>query len=64
MQQNRQIGHRMIELSQEHRLFPTGRHIIIYRTALSAILVPAYSMSVWIMGEIVTTTWTCPFHEQ
>ncbi|OAI06333.1 hypothetical protein A1353_08895 [Methylomonas methanica] len=39
IQQNPQIGHRIIEFSQEHRLFPAGRHIIIYRIAVNAILV-------------------------
>jgi len=33
IQQNPQIGHVRSELSAAHRLFPAGRHIIVYRGA-------------------------------
>ncbi len=39
IQQNPQIGHRKLEISQEHRAFPAGRHIIFYRTTSNAVLV-------------------------
>ncbi len=33
IQQNPQIGQPRPELSPEHRTFPAGQHIIVYRTA-------------------------------
>jgi toxin ParE1/3/4 len=34
-----QIGHSRAELSAAHRIFPAGRHIIVYRVTERAILV-------------------------
>lgn len=39
IQQNPEIGHRNIKISSEHRSFPAGRHIIIYRKVSNAVLV-------------------------
>lgn len=36
---NPQIGHRRPELSAEHKIFPAGRHIIVYRVTDTAIYV-------------------------
>ena len=39
LKENPQIGHPRPELSAEHRTFPAGRHIIVYRVTDSAIYV-------------------------
>ena len=39
IQQYPQIGHEYPELSEAHRLFPAGRHIIIYRVSDAAVFV-------------------------
>jgi toxin ParE1/3/4 len=39
IQKNPQIGHHKMELSPQHRTFPAGRHIIIYRATSTAVLV-------------------------
>ncbi|TAK64642.1 type II toxin-antitoxin system RelE/ParE family toxin [Methylobacter sp.] len=39
IQQNPEIGHRKKKISSEHRCFPAGKHIIIYRIVPNAILV-------------------------
>jgi toxin ParE1/3/4 len=39
IQQYPQIGHVRPELSAEHRLFPAGSHIIIYRVSDNAVYV-------------------------
>jgi toxin ParE1/3/4 len=39
IQDNPQIGHGRPELSAQHLIFPTGRHIIVYRVTTRAVLV-------------------------
>ncbi len=39
IQQHPQIGHEYPELSAAHRIFPAGRHLIIYRVGDAAVLV-------------------------
>lgn len=39
IQDNPQLGHGRPELSAQHRIFPAGKHIIVYRVAARAILV-------------------------
>ena len=39
IQDNPLIGHGRPELSAQHRIFPAGRHIILYRVTTQAILV-------------------------
>ena len=39
IQQHPQIGHDCPELSATHRIFPAGRHIIIYRVGDAEVLV-------------------------
>jgi len=39
IQKNPHIGHSRPELSTEHRVFPAGQHIIVYRVTAEAIYV-------------------------
>jgi toxin ParE1/3/4 len=39
LQTNPQIGHPRPEISAEHKIFPAGRHIIVYRVTDTAIYV-------------------------
>jgi len=39
IQQNPDIGHQRPELSTAHRIFPAGRHIIVYRANDQAVYV-------------------------
>jgi toxin ParE1/3/4 len=39
IQENPQIGRARPELSAQHRIFPVGKHIIVYRITTRAILV-------------------------
>lgn len=39
IQEHPQIGHGRPELSEAHRIFPAGRHIIVYRVTERAVLV-------------------------
>lgn len=39
IQQNPDIGHKRPELSPAHRIFPAGRHIIVYRANDRAVYV-------------------------
>jgi len=39
IQKNPEIGYCRPEISKSHRFFPTGQHIIVYRSAINAIFV-------------------------
>ena len=39
IQDNPQIGHARPDLSAQHRIFPAGQHIIVYRVTTRSILV-------------------------